>query len=257
MNTERRPTAIIADDEPLLRERLTSLLHAAWPELEILAQARNGREAVEHCATHEPDIVFLDIKMPVITGIDAARLLPRGIRVVFVTAFDEYAVRAFETGAADYLVKPIEPARLAQTVARLQEQIAQKNSTSPDLSSMLAKLSAHLRPDQSPYLEWIRASVGQKVKLVAVNDIAFFQSDEKYTRVVTASGELLIRKPIRELLDELDPQRFVQVHRATIVNLHMIEHVERSDADWLSLTVKGTAEVLRVSRNFVHLFKQM
>jgi DNA-binding LytR/AlgR family response regulator len=257
MNTERRPTAIIADDEPLLRDRLAALLHKAWPELEIVAQARNGRDAVELCATHEPDIAFLDIKMPVITGIDAARLLPRGIRVVFVTAFDEYAVRAFETGAADYLVKPIEPARLAHTVVRLKEQLVLRASVSPDLDQMLAKLSAHLRPDQSPYLEWIRASVGQKVKLVAVNDIAFFQSDEKYTRVVTASGEMLIRKPIRELLDELDPQRFVQVHRATIVNLHMIEHVERSDADWLSLNVKGTSEVLRVSRNFVHLFKQM
>jgi DNA-binding LytR/AlgR family response regulator len=257
MNSMSGPAAIIADDEPLLRERLVSLLQAAWPELEIVGQARNGREAVELCATHEPDIAFLDIKMPVITGIDAARLLPRGIRVVFVTAFDEYAVRAFEAGAADYLVKPIEPQRLAATIARLREQLEQRSPSSPDLNEMLAKLSAHLRPDQSPYLEWIRASVGQKVKLVAVNDIAFFQSDEKYTRVVTASGELLIRKPIRELLDELDPQRFVQVHRATIVNLHMIEHVERSDADWLSLSVKGTSEVLRVSRNFVHLFKQM
>jgi DNA-binding LytR/AlgR family response regulator len=258
MNSTPAPTAIIADDEPLLRERLRSLLATAWPALSIVGEARNGREAVELGATLEPDIAFLDIKMPLITGIDAARMLPRDIRTVFVTAYDEYAVRAFETGAADYLVKPIEPKRLDQTVVRLQEHIALRHDRTADVGSLLARLSQHVRPDQSPYLEWIRASVGQKVKLIAVNDVLFFQSDEKYTRVVTANaGEVLIRKSIRELLDELDPQRFAQVHRATIVNLRAVEHVERSDADWLALNIRGSKESLRVSRNFVHLFRQM
>ncbi len=258
MNTHT-PTALIADDEPLLRERLVALLAAAWPTLQIVAQARNGREVVELCAAHEPDIAFLDIRMPLMSGIDAARMLFAGTRtrIVFVTAYEEYALRAFETGAVDYLVKPIDPARLAATVARLKERVLQPAVNSPDMEALLAQLSAHLRPNAPQHLEWIRASVGQQVRLVPVNDVLFFQSDDKYTRVVTPATEVLIRKSIKELIDEIDPKRFAQIHRSTIVNLHAVDHVDRGDTDWLALHIKGSNETLRVSRNFVHLFRQM
>lgn len=251
------PTALIADDEPLLRERLATLLADAWPALQIVAQARNGREAVELCAAHEPGIAFLDIRMPLMSGIDAARMLPAGTRIVFVTAYEEYALRAFETGAVDYLVKPIDPVRLAATVERLKERMRWPASPSPHMEALLAQLSAHLRPNAPQHLEWIRASVGQQVRLVPVNDVLFFQSDDKYTRVVTPTTEVLIRKSIKELLDEIDPQRFAQIHRSTIVNLHAVDHVDRGDTDWLALHIKGSSETLRVSRNFVHLFRQM
>jgi DNA-binding LytR/AlgR family response regulator len=155
------PTAIVADDEPLLRARLVSLLSMTWPQLTILPQAQNGREAVELCETHRPDIAFLDIRMPLISGIDVARMLPSSTRVVFVTAYDEYAVRAFEAGAADYLIKPIEPARLSATVDRLKASLHQASIKSRDMEAFLAELSAKIRPEQPKFLEWIRASVGQ------------------------------------------------------------------------------------------------
>ncbi|MCA2999212.1 MAG: LytR/AlgR family response regulator transcription factor [Burkholderiales bacterium] len=251
------PTAIVADDEPLLRARLVSLLSMTWPELTILPQAQNGREAVELCETHRPDIAFLDIRMPLISGIDVARMLPSSTRVVFVTAYDEYAVRAFEAGAADYLIKPIEPVRLSATVDRLKASLHQASIKSRDMEVFLAELSAKIRPEQPKFLEWIRASVGQRVKLIHVDDILYFRSYEKYTRVVTSTTEVLIRRSICDLLGELEPKRFVQIQRGAIVNLHAIDHVERTDADWLLLHVKGVNEALRVSRNFVHLFRQM
>ncbi len=251
------PTAIVADDEPLLRARLVSLLSMTWPQLTILPQAQNGREAVELCETHRPDIAFLDIRMPLISGIDVARMLPSPTRVVFVTAYDEYAVRAFEAGAADYLIKPIEPARLSATVDRLKASLHQASIKSRDMEAFLAELSAKIRPEQPKFLEWIRASVGQRVKLINVDDILYFRSYEKYTRVVTSTTEVLIRRSICDLRGELEPRRFVQIQRGAIVNLHAIDHVERTDADWLLLHVKGVNEALRVSRNFVHLFRQM
>jgi DNA-binding LytR/AlgR family response regulator len=177
------PTALVADDEPLLRARLVSLLSTAWPQLTILPQAQNGREAVELCETHRPDIAFLDIRMPLISGIDVARMLPSTMRVVFVTAYDEYAVRAFEAGAADYLIKPIEPARLTATVTRLKASLQQTSINGRDLNVLLSQLSTHMRPEQPRHLEWIRASVGSRVKLMHIDDILYFRSDEKYTRV--------------------------------------------------------------------------
>jgi DNA-binding LytR/AlgR family response regulator len=249
MNT---PCAVIADDEPLLRERLQTLLARLWPQLQIVGCARNGREAVEMVESQPVDIAFLDIRMPVMTGIEAARMLNRQTRVVFVTAFEEYAVRAFETGAIDYVVKPIDEERLAVTVGRLQERLPHQ---APDMSALLTSLAAQHRVPSS--LQWIRASVGNHVKLVSVADVLFFQSDEKYTRVVTTNGEVLIRKTIRELTDELDATQFAQIHRSTIVNLRAVDRVTRTPMDYLELNVKGASDVLRVSRNYVHLFRQM
>jgi DNA-binding LytR/AlgR family response regulator len=249
-----QPTAIIADDEPLLRERLQQLLGNLWPELQIVAAARNGKEAVEAVDAHRPRVAFLDIRMPLMTGLQAAQQLAgQDTHIVFVTAFEEYAVKAFEAGAVDYIVKPFDEERLAHTVARLQQRIA---APAADMQAWLTQFAQKLAP-ATAYLQWIRASVGTQVRLVPVNEVLFFQADEKYTRVVTASGELLIRKAIKELTDELDPKQFVQIHRATVVNLHAIDHVLRNPVDYWELKLKGSAEVLRVSRNHLHLFKQM
>jgi DNA-binding LytR/AlgR family response regulator len=214
------PTALIADDEPLLRERMRSLLEKLWPELQIVAEARNGREAVEAANEKAPDIAFLDIRMPVMGGVEAARLLCDDMRVVFVTAFEEYALAAFDAGAVDYVVKPVEPERLERTVQRLKAAL---HHPPTDLNALLKQIAPHLKPPAPEHLRWIRASVGNSIRLVAVDDVLFFNSDDKYTRVVTANGEVLIRKSIKELLDELDPANFVQVHRATLVNLRRVE----------------------------------
>jgi DNA-binding LytR/AlgR family response regulator len=250
-------TAIIADDEPLLRERLQSLLSALWAELEIIATARNGREAVEAIENHRPTIAFLDIRMPLMTGIEAAHeCAGTATHLVFVTAFEEYAVKAFETGAIDYVVKPFDEERLAITVARLKERVASPNSArASDMRAWLSEFARELQPPKR--LQWIRASVGTQVRLVQMSEVLFFQADDKYTRVVTANGEHIIRKSIRELLAELDPEQFVQIHRATIVNLRAIDHVLRHPIDYWEIKLKGHPEVLRVSRNYLHLFKQM
>jgi DNA-binding LytR/AlgR family response regulator len=248
------PTALIADDEPLLRDRLRGLLAELWPELDIVAEARNGREAVEAANAKSPDIAFLDIRMPVMGGVEAARLLCIDTRVVFVTAFEEYALAAFDAGAVDYVVKPIEPERLQRTVQRLKAAL---HHPPTDLNALLKQIAPHLKPPAPEHLRWIRASVGSSIRLVAVDDVLFFNSDEKYTRVVTAGGEVLIRKSIKELLDELDPIHFVQVHRSTIVNLRRVERVDRTTTDNLDLKMRDSTEVVRVSRSYTHLFRQM
>jgi DNA-binding LytR/AlgR family response regulator len=247
-------TAVIADDEPLLRERLESMLAIVWPQLQIVGRARNGREAVELVVLHKPAIAFLDIRMPVMTGLEAARAIGADAHVVFVTAFEEYAVKAFEAGALDYVVKPYDQARLALAVARVRERAGQPARA---MDALLRELNVRLAAPKPVYLKWIRASVGQSVRMVAVDDVLFFQSDEKYTRVVTGQGELLIRKTIKELIDELDPQQFAQIHRATIIRLSAIGRVDRTGADFLDLHVQGSSEVLKVSRSYTHLFKQM
>jgi DNA-binding LytR/AlgR family response regulator len=246
-------TALIADDEPLLRERLQSLLAALWPELEIAATARNGREAVEAIENQRPTIAFLDIRMPLMTGIEVAQqCVGAATHLVFVTAFEEYAVKAFEAGAIDYIVKPFDEERLAVTVARLKERVA---APAPDIHAWLSGLAHELLPPKR--LQWIRASVGTQVRLVQMSEVLFFQADDKYTRVVTAHGEHIIRRSIRELLTEVDPEQFVQIHRSTIVNLRAIDHVLRHPIDYWEIKLKGHPEVLRVSRNYLHLFKQM
>lgn len=247
-------TAIIADDEPLLRARLEQMLAALWPELKIVATARNGREAVTEIETHRPTVAFLDIHMPLLSGLEAAQRCASGdTHLVFVTAFEEHAVKAFETGAIDYIVKPFDEERLALTVSRLKERIV---APPDDIRAWLEQLAKGV-PSAKQYLQWIRASVGTQVRLVQTSEVLFFQADDKYTRVVTASGEHIIRKGVRDLLDELDPDRFVQIHRGTIINLHAIDHVLRHPVDYWEIKVKGSTEVLRVSRTFIHRFKQM
>lgn len=253
-------TALIADDEPLLRERLRTLLARAWPQLHVVAEARNGREAVELFDEHVPQIVFLDVHMPGLNGIEAARAIARRAQLVFVTAFEQYAVQAFEQGAIDYLVKPFDEERLADTVRRLHDRLAAPAAAMPGLEPVLDSLAAELqrRLGSAPaHLQWIKASVGQSVRLIPVDQIAYLKADEKYTLVVWEGGEALIRKTIRELADELDPSRFVQTHRSVIVNLHQVVQVTRGPNETAEVQLKGRRELLPVSRSYLHLFRQM
>ncbi len=261
-----RATALIADDEPLLRTNLRAHLARLWPELEVVAEARNGREAIELFDVHAPDIAFLDVHMPGVNGIEAARSIARRAQIVFVTAYEQYAVQAFEQGALDYVVKPIDPSRLADTVQRLRDRLAsplpQGDGVEGEaLEDALETIAKALRDrgmaPQRPNLQWIKASVGTSVRLIPVEQVAFFKSDEKYTLVVWDGGEALIRKTIRELADELDPDRFAQVHRSVIVNLHRVSQVTRSLNETAELHLAGRPEVLPVSRSFLHLFRQM
>jgi DNA-binding LytR/AlgR family response regulator len=257
-----RPTALIADDEPLLRKQLTRLLAQAWPGLQVVVQARNGREAVEQFEAQQPDVCFLDVHMPGLSGVEAARFIGRRAQLVFVTAFDQYAVQAFEHGALDYLVKPVELVRLADTVARLQERLRIAQPAS-DTEALLEQLAAHLHKKAVPAtLQWIRASVGQALRLIPVDEIDFLRSDEKYTLIAWRGdagklGEALIRTPLKDLLAQLDSTQFVQVHRAVVVNLRAISHVTRGDNETADIHLKGRSEVLPVSRSYLHLFRQM
>lgn len=257
------PTALIADDEPLLRAQLRTRLSALWPDLKIVHEAENGRQVVEYFDLDDdlPQVCFLDIHMPGLSGLEAARRIGKRARIVFITAFDQYAVDAFEQGAIDYVLKPFDEARLAETVARLKERLQAPAPVSAEegdpLDAILARLASRMAPAANAYLQWIKASVGSTVRMIAVDDICYFQSDEKYTRVVMEDGEVLIRKPIKELLDELDPDKFWQIHRSTLVNTRHIAGVVRGLRDQADLKLKGRPEILTVSRAFTHLFKQM
>jgi DNA-binding LytR/AlgR family response regulator len=262
---DKRPTALIADDEPLLREALARELAQVWPELEVIAQARNGREAIEQFEALRPDVCFLDVHMPGLSGVEAAHQIGRRAHLVFVTAYDQYAVQAFAQGALDYLVKPLERARLAETVARLKERLlaAQPASNTETLLEQLAVQLAELRGGAAPApLRWIRAQVGPNVRLIAVEDVDFLRSDMKYTLIAwRADGgepaEALVRIALKDLLDQLDPAQFAQVHRSVVVNLRSISHVTRGDNETADIHLKGRAEVLPVSRSYLHLFRQM
>jgi DNA-binding LytR/AlgR family response regulator len=251
------PTAIIADDERLMRDQLRSRLEQVWPELEILAEAKNGEEAIQLVDLHKPDLAFLDIRMPAKTGLEAAKEIGTKAHIVFITAYDQYAVEAFDQGAVDYVLKPADTERLSKTVERLKARLT--TATEPnDMSNMLAQLAKQLGiAPKANYLQWIQASIGQELRLIPVEDILFFQSDEKYTRVQTASYEALIRKPVRDLAEELDPQLFWQIHRSTLVNSKAIAGVVRDMRGRHLVQIKGLTEKLEVSRSFVHLFKQM
>lgn len=257
-----RPTALIADDEPLLREKLARLLAQAWPELEVVALARNGREAVEMFEAQKPEVCFLDVHMPGLSGVQAAHLIGRRSHLVFVTAFDQYAVQAFAQGALDYLVKPVEPERLADTVSRLQQRLSSAQPAS-NTEALLQQLALKLKEDTAPLpLRWIRATVGQSVRLIAVDEIDFLRSDEKYTLIACRGdqgkpGEALIRTPLKELVPQLDPTQFAQVHRSVVVNLSAISHVTRGLNETADIHLKGRPEVLPVSRSYLHLFRQM
>jgi DNA-binding LytR/AlgR family response regulator len=248
------PRGVIADDEPLLRAQLRSRLARAWPELSVVHEMENGRGIDGVLAQFQPDLFFLDIHMPGMGGLEAATAIGTRAHVVFVTAYDEYAVEAFERGAVDYVLKPFNEERLARTVQRLRERMGTRPA---ELESLVQSLAARLGPAKSEYLRWIKASMGSHVRLIPVEEVLFFQSDEKYTRVMTHEAESLIRKPIRELLDELDPAKFWQVHRATIVNVDHIASVKRGLKDQAEIALRGHPETLVVSRAFTHLFKQM
>jgi len=251
--------AVIADDEPLMRSQLRARLGELWPDLEVVGEAKNGIEAVELVSTHRPEVVFLDIRMPAKTGIEAARdiarLEGRLPEIVFVTAYDQYAIDAFQQGVIDYVLKPAERERLAVTVERLQKRLAAPSSSSDALQQALAKLAERLEPPSR--LKWIQASVGNQIQMIPVEDVLFFVSDEKYTRVQTAQQEALIRKPIKELLDELDPQQFWQIHRSTVINARAIAGVIRDERGRQLVAIKGRPEKLEVSRSYAHLFKGM
>ncbi len=260
-----RPTALIADDEPLLREALARQLQAAWPELEIVAEARNGREAVRLFEAKRPDICFLDVQMPGLSGVEAARQISRQAHLVFVTAFDHYAVQAFAQGVLDYLVKPVELDRLRETVARLKGRLGAAEPAS-NTDSLLQQLVEQLEKMRGPAgvepLRWIRAQVGHTLRLISTDDIVYLRSDSKYTRIAWRGDggepvEALVRTPLRELAARLDPAQFAQVHRSTIVNLRAIDHVRRGENETADIYLKGRPEVLPVSRNFLHLFRQM
>lgn len=272
--------ALIADDERLMREQLRARLAEVWPALEIVAEARDGDEAVELTEAHHPDIVFLDIRMPGLNGIEAARAIQqlplddghgadasgwRGCEIIFITAYDEYAIEAFEHGVVDYVLKPAERERLAVTVERIQKRLVLRQQGLPAdddppqaaLQQLLQRLATRLDPAKAPALRWIQASVGASIQVIPVDDVLFFISDEKYTRVQTAALEALIKKPIRELIEELDAAVFWQIHRSTLVNTKYITGVTRDLRGRQLVSVEGHPQKLEVSRSFTGLFKGM
>ena len=273
-------TAVLADDERLMRDQLRARLAEVWPELHIVAEAKNGLEAVQLVQEHRPEVVFLDIRMPGLTGVEAARqilqLPPREghdadeaddvdlpPEIVFITAYDQYAVEAFEHGVADYVRKPAERDRLQLTVDRIRQRLAARQGqgeapAGPPLQQLLHQLAAKMIPGGKPqYRKWIQATVGQAIQMIPVEDVLFFVSDEKYTRVQTAQVEALIRKPIKELVDEVDPHLFWQIHRSTLVNVKAIAGVTRDFRGRQIVAVRGHAEKLEVSRSYSGLFKGM
>ena len=259
----RHPTALIADDEPLLREALKQQLAQVWPELEIIAEARNGRHAIKLFDSALPDVCFLDVHMPGLSGIDAANHIGRRAHLVFVTAYDHYAVEAFAQGALDYLIKPVEQTRLSETVSRLKERLHAANPAvnSGTLLAQLSEQLAILQSGPASSLRWVRAQVGQNLRLIAVEEIDYVRSDAKYTligwRSDSGPAEAVIRMTLKELHNQLNPNQFVQVHRSVLVNLRSISHVKRHDNETGVISLKGRKEVLPVSRNYLHLFKQM
>ena len=252
---------VIAEDETLLRDALVQLLGEVWPELEIVAACDDGGSALEAIAAHQPEVAFLDIRMPGLTGLEVAAALPEAsprTQAVFVTAYDQYAIDAFEQGAADYLLKPVARARLAATVQRIKARLAGGTHDAAALADLLARLgSAIPNTSKQPPLVWLTASAGAETRLIMVEDIAYFQSDTKYTVVMTAAGEALLRKPIRELLDVLDPAIFKQIHRSTIVNLRAVASITRDDTGRGIVKLKTRPETLAVSQPFMSLFRNM
>ena len=282
----KTPRAVIADDERLMRDQLRARLQQVWPELDIVAEAKNGLEAVQAVKDHQPDVVFLDIRMPGLTGVEAAKeiaqldlgeeaLLPE---MVFITAYDQYAIEAFEQGVVDYVLKPAEIERLQRTVERLKLRLVQRmqdaqdtvidqssfqeGPTNPAISDHSVQKSLHMLAAQitgkpAQYLSWLQAGVGQSIQLIPVDQILYCMSDDKYTRVQTAKREFLIRKPIRELVEELNPSIFLQIHRSTLVNLNAIEGVVRDERGRQEVIIKERSEKLQVSRSAAPLFRAM
>lgn len=250
--------AIIADDEEQLRTYLKSRLSEIWPELVICGEARNGQEALALIEKHRPNIAFLDIRMPGLSGMEVARKIAGSCWIVFITAYDQYAVEAFENEAVDYLLKPVTRKRLERTAKRLKEQIAASTKPPMAFSEIVDRLMANLQDIEKPgYLQWLRVQQGDSIRLIPVDEVFYFKASDKYTMVISKEGESLIRKPIKELADELDPNEFWRIHRGTIVNAACISKVSRSLTGRSVIRLKGLSETLIVSRSYAHLFKQM
>ena len=252
--------AIVAEDETLLRKALLEQLGKAWPELRIVAECEDGASALEAIAEHRPDVAFLDIRMPGLTGLDVAAAIPEvspATQVVFVTAYDQYAIDAFERGAIDYLLKPIAADRLAATVQRLKARAAAGPADSATLAALVRQLGSSLSPRAQPPLNWVTASAGRETRLILLDDVAYFRADNKYTTVMTGDGEALLRTPIRELLEVLDPAVFKQIHRSTIVNIKAIASIVRDDTGKGVVRLRQRPETLTVSQPFMALFRNM
>ncbi|MES3024118.1 MAG: LytTR family DNA-binding domain-containing protein [Pseudomonadota bacterium] len=251
------PTAIIADDEELPRAELLRMLATAWPELAIVAECEHGTDALEAIYKHQPEIAFLDIRMPGMSGLDVAKAASGRCRTVFVTAYDSHAFAAFEAGAIDYLLKPVTRERLLQTIERLKERVRLAQPV-PDLHTLMADLERRMRAaEKVEPIRWISASCGDTIKVIPIDDVVFFKSEEKYTRVVCADGESLVRKPIRELVEGLDPDQFWQVHRSVVVRATAIAQAQRDELGRISIALRGHPEILKASQAYAWRFKPM
>jgi DNA-binding LytR/AlgR family response regulator len=257
----RAGTCVVAEDEQLFRDALLAMLREEWPELQVVAACEDGGAALEAIGEHKPDVAFLDIRMPGLTGLDVAAATAEvspATQIVFVTAYDQYAIQAFERGAVDYLLKPIARERLVGTIARVKGRVGHDSEHGATLAALLRELGAALppKPAEAP-LVWLTASTGKETRLIMVDDVAYFRSDHKYTTVMTAQGESLLRTPLHELLAKLDPNHFKQIHRSTIVNLRMVAAVVRDDSGRGTMRLKNRPETLPVSLTFMPLFKNM
>lgn len=249
-------TALIAEDEAPQREALRQQLAIAWPQLQLVAVCEDGVSALEAVALHQPRVAFLDIRMPGIGGLEVARsVIAQGGLAVFTTAYDDYAIRAFETGAVDYLLKPVQPARLAQTVQRLQQRLQEPQA--PELLRLIEDLQTRLRPQADQLIRWITASIGDSVQMIGIDEVLFFQAQDKYVRVATAQGDALIRTSLKELLSGLDPDQFWQVHRSVLVRVAAIDRLRKDELGRHALKLKGHAESLPVSSAFLPRFRGM
>ncbi len=260
--SETAPRALIADDEPHLAVYLRERLAALWPELDVVGMAGDGPEALRLIEEHDPDVLFLDIRMPGLTGLEVAQRAAAGVQVVFVTAYDQYAVTAFEREAVDYLLKPVNDERLRETVRRLRARVGTA-APPPGLAAALETLARLLpalgaaAPATAERLAWVRAAIGNQVRLIAVEEVCYFQANDKYTSVFTREGEVLIRTSLKELAEQLDPARFWQIHRSTIVNLAHVASTTRELSGRIQIRLKARPETLAVSRAFAHRFRQM
>ena len=254
-------TCVVAEDEQLFREALLALLREEWPDLQVLAACEDGGAALEAIGEYRPDVAFLDIRMPGLTGLEVAaatREVSPATQIVFVTAYDQYAIQAFERGAVDYLLKPIARERLVGTISRVQGRVGLASEHGATLAALIKELGAALppKPAEAP-LVWLTASAGKETRLIMVDDVAYFQSDHKYTTVMTAQGESLLRTPLHDLLAKLDANHFKQIHRSTIVNMRMVAAIVRDDSGRGTMRLKNRPETLPVSLTFMPLFKNM
>ena len=257
MNATVAATALIAEDEKPLRDALRAMLGIVWPELEIVAECEDGIAAMEAIIAHRPQVCFLDIRMPGVSGLDVARAaVAAKAQVVFTTAYDEFAIRAFEMGAADYLLKPLQAERMARTVERVQARLRDLGGRD-EAAARVDALEEALKPSGTRQIRWISAAVGDTVKMIGIEEVVYFQASEKYVRVVTAQGEAVIRTPLKELLAGLDPEEFWQVHRGTIVRVSAIDRLRKDELGKSMLTLRGRTDALAVSSAFLQRFRGM